>query len=179
MKKIITLFFLVTCLTFAIPNFESLGWGFTIDAIKGFYPQVESKFTTNSDVTKYNYYPRDTNTGKIVFYLMNNKLYKIVTVFDPTKVKSNDVEGLFKNYSEKWGEPNSVPFEENYDNFSIRGNEHSWIVGSTYVSFIGQDYFDIDNNLIDSKLMVEYGLTDPSKRKKGSLLNKMILDNNN
>lgn len=176
MKKIITLFFLTTCLTFAIPNFESLGWGFTIDAIKGFYPEVESEFTTSSEVTKYNYYPKDTKIGKIVFYLVENQLYKIVTVFDTTKVRSADVEGMFKGYSEKWGKPNSTPFEENYDSFSIRGNEHTWIVGSTYVSFIGQDYFDKDNNLTDSKLMVEYGLIDPSKRKKESSLNNLILD---
>ena len=176
MKKIITLFFLTTCLTFAIPNFESLGWGFTIDAIKGFYPEVESEFTTSREVTKYNYYPKDTKIGKIVFYLVENQLYKIVTVFDTTKVRSADVEGMFKGYSEKWGKPNSTPFEENYDCFSIRGNEHTWIVGSTYVSFIGQDYFDKDNNLTDSKLMVEYGLIDPSKRKKESSLNNLILD---
>ncbi len=176
MKKIITLFFLITCLTFAIPDFESLGWGFTIDAIKGFYPEVESEFTTSSDVTKYNHYPKGTNIGKIVFYLVNNQLYKIVTVFDPTKVRSADVEGLFKDYSEKWGEPNSTPFEEIYDNFSIRGNEHTWIVDSTYVSFIGQDYFDSNNNLTDSKLMVEYGLIDPTKREKKSSLNNLILD---
>ena len=173
MKKIIALFFFTACLTFAIPNFESLGWGFSIDAIKGFYPEVEKEFTPVSNVTKYNYYPKGTNIGKVVFYLVDNQLYKIVTVFDPTKVRSSDVEDLFKDYSEKWGEPNSTPFEENYDDFSIRGNEQTWIVGTTYVSFIGQDYFDHDNNLTDSKLMVEYGLIDPAKRKKESSLNNL------
>lgn len=176
MKKIITLFFLVTCLTFAIPNFETLGWGFTIDAIKGFYPQVKSEFTTSNEVTKYNYYPKDTKIGKVVFYLVDNQLYKIVTTFDTTKVRSTDVKDLFKEYSKKWGEPNSTPFEENYDSFSIRGNEHTWIVGSTYISFIGQDYFDNNNNLTDSKLMVEYGLIDPTKRETKSSLNNLILD---
>jgi len=165
MKKIITLFFLITCLTFAIPDFESLGWGFTIDAIKGFYPETQSEFTTSNNVTKYNNYPKDTNIEKIVFYLVNNQLYKIVIFFDPTKVKSADVKDLFKGYSDKWGKAISTPFEESYDNFSVKGNEHTWIVDSTYISFIGQDYFDIDNNLTDSKLMVEYGLIDPSKRK--------------
>lgn len=177
MKKIITLFFLTTCLTFAIPNFESLGWGFTIDAIKGFYPEVQSEFTTSSDVTKYNYYPRGTDIRKIVFYLYENKLYKIITVFDPTKVKSNDVENIFNNYSKEWGTPVSSPIDETYEDFSIKGNEHTWIVGTTYVSFIGQDYFDNDNNLSDSKLMVEYGLIDPAKREKESSLNNLILNN--
>ena len=177
MKKILTLFFLTTCLTFAIPNFESLGWGFTIDAIKGFYPEVQSEFTTSSDVTKYNYYPRGTDIGKIVFYLYENKLYKIITVFDTTKVRSNDVEDMFNNYSKEWGTPVSSIIDETYEDFSIKGNEHTWIVGTTYVSFIGQDYFDSDNNLSDSKLMVEYGLIDPAKREKESSLNNLILNN--
>jgi hypothetical protein len=177
MKKIITLFFLTTCLTFAIPNFESLGWGFTIDAIKGFYPEVQSEFTTSSDVTKYNYYPKGTNIGKTVFYLYENKLYKIITVFDTTKVRSNDVENMFNNYSKEWGAPASSIIDETYEDFSIKGNKHTWIVGTTYVSFIGQDYFDSDNNLSDSKLMVEYGLIDPAKRKKESSLNNLILNN--
>ena len=176
MKRIITLFFLTTCLTFAIPDFEDLRWGFTIDAIKGFYPEVQNDFTTNVDVTKYNHYPKGDDIGKVVFYLMDNQLYKIVTVFYPTNVNLSYVEGLFKGYSEKWGEPNSTAFKEEYNDFSIRGNEHTWIVGSTYISFIGQDYFDLDNKLTDSKLMVEYGLIDPTKRKKDSSLNKLILD---
>lgn len=175
MKKIITLFFLTTCLTFAIPNFENLGWGFTIDAIKGFYPDVKNEFTTSNEVKKYNFYPKDSDIGKIVFYLVDDKLYKIVTVLDPTKVRLDDVKSIFEDSTKKWGEANSTPFEETYDDFSIKGNEHTWIAGTTYISLIGQDYFDKNNHLTNSKLMIEYGLIDPAKRKKESSLNSLIL----
>ncbi|MEI6857218.1 hypothetical protein [Psychrilyobacter sp.] len=179
MKTIIILFFLTTCLTFAIPSFESLGWGFTIDAIKGFYPEVEREFTPSSEVTKYNYYPKDTDTGKIVFYLVDNQLYKIITIFDPTKIKSADVEDMFNDYSKQWGTPVSAIVDSTYEEFSLKENEQTWIVGTTYISLIGQDYFDNDNNLTNSKLIVEYGLIDPAKRKRKSSLNNLILDKNN
>ena len=177
MKKIITLFFLISCLTFAIPEFENLRWGFTIDAIKGFYPEVQNEFTTSNDVTKYNYYPKDTEVQKIIFYLYENKLYKIISEFDTTRVRSNDVQTIYNNYSDKWGNPTSSVIDETYDDFSIKGNKHTWIIDTTYISFIGQDYFDNSNKLSDSRLMVEYGLIDPTKRENESSLNKLILDN--
>jgi len=110
---------------------------------------------------------------------VDNQLYKIITIFDPTKIKSADVEGMFNNYSKKWGTPVSSIIDNTYEEFSIKGNEQTWIVGTTYISLIGQDYFDNDSNLTDSKLMIEYGLIDPAKRKKKSSLNNMILDKNN
>ena len=177
MKKVISLFFLITCLTFAIPEFEDLRWGFTIDAIKGFYPEVQNEFTTSNDVTKYNYYPQNTKVQKIIFYLYENKLYKIISEFDTTQVKPSDVQTIYNNYFDKWGEPTSDLIDETYDDFSIQGNKHTWIVDTTYISFIGQDYLDNNNKLNDSKLMVEYGLIDPEKIEKNSSLNKLILEN--
>ena len=163
MKKIIMLFFIINCLAFSIPNFSNLGWGFTADAVKGFYPEAESEITTINDVTKYNYYPKDTDIEKITFLFVHAQLYKIISVFDLTKVHTTDVKDIFEDYSNKWGKSNPTPFEENYESFTIKGNEHTWVVDSTYISFIGEDYFDTQNNLTNSKLITEYGLIDPIK----------------
>ena len=48
MKKIIILFFLLTSLAFAIPDFKDLKWGFSIETIESFYPKVKKKFTTTN-----------------------------------------------------------------------------------------------------------------------------------
>jgi NDP-sugar pyrophosphorylase family protein len=178
MKKIITLFLLISCITFAIPDFEKLGWGFSINAIKGFYPKVSKEFATSEGVTKYNFYPKNSDTGKITFYLFQDQLYKIVTEFDKTKVSSDDVRKIYNEYEGRYGTPTASPIDETYTDFTIKGNERTWTTKSTYISFIGQDYIDKDNRVTDSKLIMEYGLIDPAKRKDNSSLNDLILDNN-
>jgi len=178
MKKIITLFFLITCITFAIPDFDNLRWGFSIDAIKGFYPNLKKEFTTSEGVTKFTTHPEDSNKKTITFYLFQNQLYKIIADFDSSKVKSDDVSVIFNKYVEKFGTPTASIIDETYSDFTIKGNEQTWTVGSTYISFIGQDYFDKENRLNNSKLMMEYGLIDPKNREKDSILNDLILKDN-
>jgi hypothetical protein len=175
MKKIITLFLLLTTISFAIPDFEKLQWGFNIDAIKGFYPDVKKEFTTSEGVTKFSTHPEDSNKKTITFYLFQNQLYKIITEFDPTKVQSDDVSSIFNKYVERFGTPTASLIDETYSDFTIKGNEQTWVVNSTYISFIGQDYFDKENRLNNSKLIMEYGLIDPKNRKNNSILNDLIL----
>jgi len=176
MKKLLTLFFLIFSITFAIPDFEELKWGFTIDAIKGFHPNLEQKFSPGEGVTKYEYYPKNSNIGKISFYLFENKLYKIISEFDPTKVKPKDVGNIADKYIKNWGNPTSDIIEEEYSDFTIKGNKQTWITRNTYISLIGQDYINKDNQIYDSKLLMEYGLIDPAKRKNNSSLNDLILN---
>jgi hypothetical protein len=177
MKKIVTLFLLLTTISFAIPDFEKLHWGFNIDAIRGFYPKVKNEFTTGQGVTKYNYFPKDSQIGKITFYLIENQLYKIICTLDPTKVNTDDVKKIYDDFTKRFGEPTSSTIDETYDDFSIKGNSQTWVVKTTYISLIGKDYFDRDNNLNNSELLIEYGLIDPAKRKKESDLNDLILKN--
>ncbi|MCK5780553.1 MAG: hypothetical protein KAH04_06005 [Psychrilyobacter sp.] len=176
MKKLFILFFIITTLTFSIPNFENLGWGFTVDAIKGYYPKLEEVFTTGQGVKKYEFYPKEGKFAKIIFYLFDNNLYKIVTEFDQSKVTSDDVSDIFNEYKEEWGTPERYKIDEEYTDYSVKGNEHTWINGTTYISFIGKDFFDKNMKMTDSKLLVEYGLIDPKKNDSPTSLNRLILD---
>jgi hypothetical protein len=178
MKKLLLLFFVITTLSFAIPDFEKLSWGFTSDAIEGFYPNLKSEFTTSVGVTKYTYIPteEDTNLKKITFYLYQNKLYKIIVEYDPSKIDHDTVGEIYGDFTERWGEAEPGVIDEKYDDFSIKGNKQTWVTGGTYISLIGQDHLDAEGNLVDSKLLVEYGLIDPGKRNNNSSLNKLILE---
>jgi len=176
MKKILLLFFIITTFTFSIPDFEKLGWGFTKEAISGFYPNLEEVFTTGEGVKKFEYYPKDGNFKKISFYLFDNSLYKIVSEFDQSKVTPNDVSTIFNDYVSKWGTAKAYIIDETYTDYSIKGNEHTWIRGTTYISFIGEDRFDKNMHMIDSKLKIEYGLIDPQNNDSPNSLNNLILD---
>lgn len=177
MKKIILIFFSISLLTFAIPDFDKLNWGFNKDAIQGYYPELEESFTTGDKVTKFNYYPTDSKLKKITFYLYEEQLYKIVKEFDPNKIKPTNVKSVYSDFTARWGRSEFNPVNEKYSNFSIKGSEQTWIKGSTYISLIGKDKFNKDNVIKESNLVVEYGIIDPAKRKESNSLNKLILDN--
>lgn len=177
MRKIILIFFSISILTFAIPDFNKLNWGFNKNAIQGYYPKLEKSFATGDKVTKFNYYPTNSQFKKITFYLYEEQLYKIVKEFDTNKIKPTDVKKIYDGFTIKWGQSEFNPIDEKYDDFSIKGNEQTWIKGSTYISLIGEDKFNKNNIIEESSLAVEYGIIDPAKRKDSNSLNKLILDN--
>ncbi len=177
MKKSIILFYLFSfCYSvFAIPDFDNISWGFNKGAIALHYPNLKNEFTTNSKVSKYNFYPKNSNFNKITFFLYEDSLYKVVKEFSTSKINPGDVKELFNEFSSKWGTPTHSIISESFSNFSIEGNKQTWQIGNSYISLVGKDRFDKEKRLIESKLILEYGLIDPINSEEGTNLKSLIL----
>jgi predicted transcriptional regulator len=182
MKKIVILFFLILNFSaFAIPDFEALKWGDSLSNIKKYYPSIKKSFVPGENVTRYTFSPLNDEQKIIIFYLFEDKLYKIISEFNTEKIEINDVKKVFQKYVDKWGSPTPDILSEKYRDFYITGNKQTWILKNTYISFIGKDTYDNDDNLTNSELLMEYGLIDPAKRdemeKNKANLNNLILNN--
>lgn len=159
MKKILVLFLFMYTLSFSITDFENLRWNDKVFDIMLAYPGVHKEESFYNGIEIYVLDNPENMVASYKFFLIDGSLYKVQVNFDPEQVDTTSkIRDIYNNITDKFGNPiDKNPISETLITTKVTGNSQTFKADrETLVFFKGIDTFDLDGNMINSELLLEY-----------------------